>query len=144
MELVVALMVGGILAAVAVSGFGEVQGRMAARSARATFLSYHAQARALAVERGTLISLQVNPTSGIVSVREGCDGTGEVLESRDFGESFSVTVDTGGEVLRLCMTPKGVANPNLNTFGNQGTVAFVRGSDSESILLLPLGQVVTP
>jgi type II secretory pathway pseudopilin PulG len=144
MELLVAVVVAGILAAVAVSGFGEVQGRLAVRSARASFLSSQAQARALAVERGGLVSLVADPAGDVVSVRAGCDGLGAILESLDYGESFTVDIAHGGGDLTLCMTPKGVASPSLNSFDDETTVAFWRGSSSAEVLLLPLGQVIVP
>jgi prepilin-type N-terminal cleavage/methylation domain-containing protein len=143
-ETLVAVVVAGVLAAVAFSGFGGVQERLGVRSARAAFLSSHAQARAYAVERGTLVRLVADSGSDEVSVEIGCDGLGDTLESVDLEESFAVNIELEAGELSLCMTPKGIANPTLNSFGNEVTVEFVRGSASSSVVLLPLGQVVVP
>ncbi|MEX1258097.1 MAG: prepilin-type N-terminal cleavage/methylation domain-containing protein [Gemmatimonadota bacterium] len=144
MEMMVALVVAGVLSAIAVSGFGDVHGRLTVRSARAAFLSSHAHARALAVERGGLVSLVADAGSGVVSVQVGCDGLGAVLESRDFADSFAVELEVSGDALSLCMTPKGVASPALNSFNDEVEVAFVRGTASVAVVLFPLGQAVTP
>jgi prepilin-type N-terminal cleavage/methylation domain-containing protein len=143
-ETLVALVVGGILAAVAYSGFGGVQGRLAVRSARAAFLSSHAQARSYAVERGVQVRLFADPDTDEVAVELGCDGLGGVIEFLDYGNNFAVDLQTNDGDLSLCMTPKGIANPALGSLGDEATVSFVRGGSSTSVILLPLGQVVIP
>lgn len=144
LELVIVLMVGGILTAIATTGMGGVQATLAVRSARASFLSHHAQTRALAVERGGLMSLVVDPAADRVTIRTGCDGSGDVVEMRDFGDQHGVEIGTGGGSVTMCMTPKGVASPNLNSYGNEARIEFTRGGDTLAVVLLPLGQAVTP
>jgi len=144
MEMLIAMVVAGILGAVAVSGFDGMQGRLAVRSARSAFLSSHAHARALAVERGGTVSLVVDVESQEVSVQGGCDGLGDVLESLDFASAFAVRLEVPGGSLSLCMTPKGVASPALNSFNDEVQVTFTRGTASAAVLLLPLGQAVAP
>lgn len=150
LELVIVLVIGGIMAAVVVGNLGGVQARMGVRSAESNFLSMHAQTRALAVERGIAVGLLASPGDGMVTVREGCDGSGTVLQSRDFGSEFGVTLDIGSGALLnigdgalvLCMTPRGYANPDGNSFENEARVNFVRGEHVRTVLLRPLGQAV--
>jgi prepilin-type N-terminal cleavage/methylation domain-containing protein len=143
LEMVIALMFGGILAGIAISGFGGTQGRLAVRSAQASFLSLHAHTRALAVERGVQVQLLVDPATDVVAIRLGCDGAGDILEARNFQDAHSVTVTTGGGTASLCMTPKGVANPSLNTFPQTPTrIVFTRGEATSEVTLQPLGQAV--
>jgi len=144
LELVVALMFGALLTSVAINSMGSVQGQFAVRSAEASFLSLHAQTRAFAVERGVQVQLVVNPQSSTATIRLGCGGGGEILQSRDFGEAYGVEITTGGGEASLCMTPKGVANPNLNSFNQELRVGFVRGGRGSAVVLMPLGQAVRP
>jgi hypothetical protein len=67
-----------------------------------------------------------------------------VLESLDFAGAFSVELQIPGDGLSLCMTPKGVASPALNSFDDEVEVAFVRGTASAEVVLLPLGQAILP
>jgi len=145
LEVVIALMFGGILAGIAISGFGGTQGRLAVRSAQGSFLSMHAHTRALAVERGVQVQLQIDPATDMVAIRLGCDGAGDIVESRNFQDAYSVTVTTGGGTASLCMTPKGVANPSLNAFPQTpARIVFTRGEAASEVTLQPLGQVVRP
>jgi len=145
LELVIALVFGGILASIAMSGFGGAQGRLSVRSAQASFLSLHAQTRALAVERGVQVQLLVDPATDVVSIRLGCDGGGDIVESRNFEDAYAVTVTTGGGTASLCITPKGVANPSLNAFPQTpARIVFTRGEAASEVTLLPLGQAVRP
>lgn len=119
-----------------------LRGSLAVHSARARFLELHGRSRSLSVERGIPISLMVDPNAQMVTVREGCTPTGRVVESRDMNLSYRVEVDTGGTPLRVCMTPRGYADPGSNSFQERGTVTFWRGTIRASVVLLPLGQAV--
>jgi len=144
LELLIVLLIGGILTAAAFTGLGGVLGRIAVRSAESEFLSLHAQTRALAVERGLSMQLITNADPGVVSIREGCGGTGTLVERRDFEAAHRVVVQTDPTPLSVCMTPRGFADPNLNSYGQEGQVEFGRGTVTRSVLLLPLGQAVRP
>jgi prepilin-type N-terminal cleavage/methylation domain-containing protein len=144
LEMVVTLMFGSVLAAVAYNSLGGVQARIAVRSAQSNFLSMHAHTRALAVERGAPMRLVADAGGQVVRIEVGCAGGGDVLESRDFASSYGVSVEMEGEILGLCMTPRGFALPASNTFGQEGRIEFVRGPHSSAVVLLPLGQAVVP
>ncbi len=144
LEMVIALLFGAVLASVAVTGLGGVQGRLAVRSAQSSFLSSHAWARALAVERGMPVQLVVDPADRTVTIREGCDGSGDEISSRDFGEAYQVTITTAGGPVSLCFGPRGVALPNLNSFAGQSRIDFVRADRASAVVLRPLGQALVP
>lgn len=144
LEVVIVLAIGALVAGIAVANFGDVQARIGVRSAQSNFLSMHGQTRALAVERGRAIRLRVDPTSGMVSIEEGCGDGGVVIESRSFAAVHAVTLETGGGPLWVCMTPRGYADINANSFSQEARVNFVRGDRASTVVLLPLGQAVTP
>lgn len=142
-ELVVALVVGGILAAVAVNAFGGVQHRTALRSAESTFVSLHAQARALAVARGTMTRVEVDAganTAAVVVV--GGDGP-ETIRTVDFRSEYGVEIQTAQSPISLCMNPRGIGAPTVSgCYGDSAEVTFQRRGHTTSVEILPLGQVV--
>ncbi len=144
-ELVMVLAVGGILMGIVLGSFGEVGSRMSVRAAQNAFLSAHAQARALAVERGEVVRLVVSPSTATVTIERGPVGSIEILEILDLGADNNVSLATsGGTPVTLCMTPRGYADPTCNSFNASATVDFSRGGRVSRVRLLPLGQVETP
>lgn len=138
LELLIVLVVGGLLSMVTIRSFSQVHGNLGARTAQSTFLGMHAQARGMAVERGQRIILTVTPSTGIVTLEEP-DGT--VVRSRDFSEDYDVSIETdGGGIVRLCMTPRGYAEPACGNVSARVELRFVRGGRTRSVALLPLGQ----
>ncbi len=138
-ELVVVLMVGSILTSIAVTRFSSVSGRFATRGARQTFMAMHARARAQAVEYGGTVRLNLDPEGDSVWLSRG----GEVLERLDFGVEFNVDVRTSTDSsLRLCMNARGFADTECNNFTSPVTVGFVLMSDTASVRVLTLGQMV--
>lgn len=141
---VVWVVIGLTIAAVPVVVFGgslaSLQGRMAVRSAQSRFLSLHGLSRSLAVEWGTPVSFVSDPETQTVTV--SCDDNGRILESRDFKLSYRVDLLTGGGVVRVCMTPRGYADPGSNSYTSEGRVNFLRGAHAASVVLTPLGQAV--
>lgn len=143
-ELIIVLAIGGIVTGIVVMGFGGLQTRTSVRSAQTNFLSMHAQTRAMAVERGIAMRLTVHSDGGVVRIEEGCDGAGDVVQSRDFGGSYNVTIQASGGELWLCMTPRGYAEASRNSFAQEARISFVRGDQVASVVLFPLGQAVRP
>lgn len=138
-ELLIVLVVGGLLSMVTIRSFGQVHGNLGARTAQTTFLGMHAQARALAVERGESIILTVNPGTDTVTL-ERADGT--VVRTRNFAQDYDVSIqtDSGASTVRLCMTPRGYAEPSCGNVATRVEVRFVRGGRTRTVALLPLGQ----
>jgi prepilin-type N-terminal cleavage/methylation domain-containing protein len=145
LEVVIVMSIGALLVAITMNTFPGMQARLGVRSAQTNFLSLHAQTRAVAVERGRAVQLIADPETHTVSIRVGCAGNGELLESRDFQESYGTTIGTGGAgTVSLCMTPRGYADPNGNSFALQARISFQRGGETSVVGLLPLGQAVIP
>jgi prepilin-type N-terminal cleavage/methylation domain-containing protein len=136
LEMIVVIAIGGVLSALVMLAFSQVQGQLATRSAQSNFLSLHAQARSLAVERGALSEFEVADATGLVTVRVG----GAVVNQVDMGDEFAVTVSTsgGGGGFTQCFTPRGIAD--LNCVTATRTVTFTRGNRTTQVEVLPLGQ----
>jgi len=137
-EMVVALVVGAILLGIALQAFGGLQQRMSTGQAMRTFQGLHARARAQAIETGSLARLWVDVAGDSVTLRR----SGNVLETVRFRSELGV--DLRGTSFILCMGPQGYANPDCNSFSSPVTLAFVVGGESESVQLLPMGQLVLP
>ena len=138
-ELVVVLMVGSVLTSIAIQSFNGVSGRFATRGARRTFMSMHARARAQAVEYGGTVRLHLSPGGDSVWLSSG----GDVLEVLDFGDEFNVDIHTStGSELKVCMNARGFADTGCNNYTSPVTVTFSLASDSVSLRVLTLGQVM--
>lgn len=140
-ELTVVLFIGAALLGLIGGDLVGMQGRMAVRFAQSRLLSLHGQSRDLAVERGIPMRFVADPSTQTVTIEEGCSGNGRVLESRDFNLSYRVDMYTGGEVLELCMTPRGYADPAWSSFTDTGRVTFLRAGHTSSVVFSPLGQL---
>ena len=138
-ELVVVLMVGSVLTSIAITEFNGVSGRFAVKGARQTLMSMHARARVQAVEFGQTVKLHVDPGGDSIWLSRD----GEVLDVLDFGKEFNVDIQTSTDSeVRVCMNARGFADTGCNSFMSPVTVTFVLSSDSASVLILSLGQMV--
>jgi len=138
-ELVVVLMVGSVLTSIAITEFNGVSGRFAVKGARQTLMSMHARARVQAVEFGQTVKLHVDPGGDSIWLSRD----GEVLDVLDFGKEFNVDIQTSTDSeVRVCMNPRGFADTGCNSFTSPVTITFVLTSDSASVLILTLGQMV--
>ena len=138
-ELVVVLMVGSVLTSIAITSFNGVSGRFAAKGARQTLMAMHARARAHAVEYGQIVRLNLDPDDDSVCLSRA----GEVLEVLDFGEGFNVDIRTSTDAeLSVCMNARGFADMGYNNFDSLLTVTLSLASDTTSIRVLTLGQMV--
>lgn len=138
-ELVVVLLVGSILTSIALQSFGGVTGRYAVTGAQRTLMGLHARTRAQAVELGTTVQLNLDPAGDSVWVSRG----GDVLEVLDFRAAFEVDLVTStSSTVELCMSARGFADTACNNFTSTVTVTFALTSDSASVRLLTLGQMV--
>jgi len=138
-ELVVVLMVGSVLTSIAITEFNGVSGRFAVKGARQTLMSMHARARVQAVEFGQTVKLHVDPGGDSIWLSRD----GEVLDVLDFGKEFNVDIQTSTDSeVRVCMNPRGFADTGCNSFTSPVTITYMLTSDSASVLILPLGQMV--
>lgn len=136
-ELVIAMVVAVILLDVALSASGPALDRMSVSSARTTFAALHARARVRAVERGRNVSLYVDPATDSAWV---ADGT-EIVEAIAFRTTSGVDVTTDSR-LELCLSPRGYADTDCNSFNSAVAVGFARNGASSQLEVRPLGQLV--
>lgn len=136
-EMLVALMIGGILAGIVFRQQEPARARAAVRSAVLQFNSMHALARAAAVERGAAVLFIVDPIGDSVAVRQGS----ELIETLHFDTELSVDVRAPAE-LRVCMTPRGLANPDCGNVQVAREVELRRHDALRTLRLLPYGQVL--
>ncbi len=147
LEMIVVIAIGGVLTSIAILAFSQVQGQLATRSAQNNFLSLHAQARAVAVERGVPVQLVIDAGGDEVRIEwTGPDGL-EVLNRLNLGQEFdvNVTIPSGSTTspARVCFTARGIANPGCGTVTEITRVRLQRGAGDQGIReveILPLGQ----
>ena len=137
-ELIIAIMIGAILTSMAVKGFGSTSTSLAVSQARNVFNGMAARARAQAIESGTRTILIASITGDSVMI---LGQGGQIVENVRFAEELSVDIQASATTIRLCMSPRGYADTNCNSFSSTITVTFVAGSSSESLEILPLGQI---
>lgn len=137
-EMLVVVLVGAILASIAMSGYARVQSRLAVRSARDTFASLHSRARAHAVERGVAARFNVDASGDSVWISSG----GTRIDGLDFRSAMGVDIRSSPSSVTLCMTPRGYADPGCNSFTSTVTFSFAQGAESTTLSLRTLGQLV--
>jgi len=136
-ELLVVVVLGTILTSMALKGFGMVANQASAREARGIFQGMVARTRAQAIESGMLTMLIADAQGDSVMVL----ANGRIVENIRFGEELGVDIQTSQRLTRICMTPRGFANPDCNSFSSTVKMAFVRGPKEKTIEILPLGQI---
>jgi prepilin-type N-terminal cleavage/methylation domain-containing protein len=136
-ELIIAIIIGGILTSMAIKGFGLVSDQVSAREARHIFQGMVARTRAQAIESGLRTILIADAQGDSVLIV----GNGSIVEKVRFGEEMGVDIQSENRMTRICMTPRGFANPDCNSFNSTIKMAFVRGTMHQSIEILPLGQI---
>jgi prepilin-type N-terminal cleavage/methylation domain-containing protein len=135
-ELLIAVMLGLVLATIAFRGFSGYMGKASARGARNTFAALHARTRANAIEMGTTVQLNVDRDKDSVWVQRGTTR----VETLRFGGDLGVDIQGSG-TLRLCMNPRGFAESACNSFTSAQSVVFAAGTDTAGVELRTMGQL---
>jgi prepilin-type N-terminal cleavage/methylation domain-containing protein len=135
-EMMVVVVLGAILTQMAVKGFGDVWSDIQAREAVGVFHGLVSRARAQAIESGmpTMLLADIAGDSAMIVAN------GAIAETIRFGE-LGVDIQAAGGNVRICMTPRGFANPNCNSFSSPLKIVFLRGTKADTMEILPLGQV---
>ncbi len=136
-EVLVVVVIGTILTSIAVKGFGMVSAQASAREARNVFVGMVARTRAQAVESGQTTILFADARGDSVMILAG----GRIMENVRFGEEMGVDLRGTQDVTRICMSPRGYADTGCNSFNSAVELAFVQGQKSESVAILPMGQI---
>ncbi len=137
-ELAIALTVGLVLLGIANSAFGEVRTRFASQQGLQVFQSLHARARAQAVEGGVSTQLWIDsPGDSMWITRRG-----QVLETVRFDEELGVEIVASPSFFRLCMTSRGFADTDCNSFNGAAKIEFSQGLNARSVAILQSGQLI--
>jgi len=138
LEMIVVVGIVSILAGMVVQAFGGVSASLSTRSSREALVALKAVARARAVERGTTAKLIIHMTDDRAYVIQN----DTVRRSINFLTEFGVTVSAGSvDSLVLCMSPKGYADLDCNSFTTAVTVGLTQGGSTRSVTILPMGQI---
>lgn len=137
-EIMFALVIGGVLTGIAVSSVAPIMDKQAVQSAQKSFVSMHARARALAIERGTTARFHVHMGGDSIWVSQG----GQLVESMDLHRLKGVTLHSGRSEVNLCMTPRGYADPDCSSMSSSVSVRFTRRTEGAQVMIQPLGQLI--
>jgi hypothetical protein len=138
-ELMVALTIGLLLTGIVFARAEPAREAAAVRSARQGLVTLHARARATSVERAQRVLWAVDPVGDSAWIQRGT----ERIETIRFGSQLGVDV-VAKQGIVLCMTPRGIANPDCGTVRSVVDIEFKRGRSISRVTLLPLGQLIEP
>jgi len=137
-EMTIALVVGAILTSIALVSYRNASGRFSVRGARNSFVTLQARARADAIEGGRNTWLVADMGGDSVYLERG----GTTLETMHFDDEFHVDLRSSSGSFRLCMTPRGYADPDCSgSISSIVTLQFWQNADSCSVQILPMGQL---
>jgi DhnA family fructose-bisphosphate aldolase class Ia len=125
------------MTSIPLKGFGILANQLSTREARGMFQGLVSRTRAQAIESGMPTMLIADARGDSVMVL----ANGRVVENVRFGEELGVDIQAPHTLVRICMTPRGFANPDCNSFSSAIKMAFVRGPKTNTIEILPMGQL---
>lgn len=137
-ELITVILIAGVLVTIAFSAFGTVSRRYAAREARSTFAALHARSRAQAIEYGQTIRFRAETAGDSIWIERN-DTT---LETIRLMTEFGVDLVSSDASLLLCLNSRGYGDESCSDFDAATTFLFATSSDTTSLEMLPLGQLV--
>jgi prepilin-type N-terminal cleavage/methylation domain-containing protein len=142
-ELVIVILIGSILVGVALSTFQNAQSQFAARGAKTMYATLHQLARARSIETGTttLLLVDTNGDSAFIVA------SGGVTDVTNFRRELNVDLRSSPARFRICMTPRGYADPECPAIADTGLsspldLEFWQNADSSTVTILPMGQLV--
>ncbi len=109
------------------------------RSAEHVFRALSARARAHAIERGTMVRLNIDPVGDSVWITRG----NVTVESYDFRAELGIDLNTNKGAASVCMTPRGFADPNCSS-PSVFLTYFEAPGVTRVVKMLPMGQIVEP
>jgi hypothetical protein len=69
---------------------------------------------------------------------------GVTLESIRFDDELGVEITGSPNFFRLCMGPRGFADPDCTSFSSGARLVFAQAGHADSVVILPMGQLVYP
>jgi len=136
-EVLVSVTIGVILTGIAMLSPNGARSGYAISGAERAMGALTARARAQAVERGTVVRLNVDPETDSIWV--SLDG--EVVAGQNLMRDFGVDVNVEGGRFHICFTARGFADPSCSSSSGTQVVQFSRAERTEEAMILPLGQV---
>jgi hypothetical protein len=137
LEMMVVVLLAAIIAQMTYKGFGMVWSQVSAREARTVFHGLVSRTRAQAIESGMRTVLLADAAGDSVMIL----ANGRIVENVRFMEEMGVDIRGPERVTRICMTPRGFANPLCNSFDSTIRMTFVRGLRSDTVQISPMGQL---
>jgi Tfp pilus assembly protein FimT len=136
MELLIALGLIAVMAALAVPRIGNALQRERVRSARGAVETMHAKARAAAIQRGRRAALVIQSNTLLVLTRHpvtgGLDTVGSV---EDLNSRYGVTITTSRDTLMF--DPRGLGMESGDT-----KISVRKGPFTEAMVISSLGRVL--
>jgi prepilin-type N-terminal cleavage/methylation domain-containing protein len=141
-ELAVVVMIGGVLAAIAIPQFSRHTSHRAAINARDAFIGTAAHARAAAIRSGEEVLLQVDRDNARVLTTLRRDGS-TVAPPLDLRTGALRGEIVGNGAFTLCYSPRGFTLPGCGTTDPDSIVGFVspEGRDTAWVRIT-LGRAV--
>ena len=134
MEMLLVVMIGSVLLAMGTREFNSVSNQRAVANAANAMVLTASQARSEALRTGRLVYMWVRPDSGLVRVATASQGIA-LLDADDYASQIT------GSSLAVCYAARGYALPGCTNVTSSQTITFVRGRDSSTVVVMPLGQV---
>ncbi len=143
-EMFTAMVLIAVLSSIAFGKFNKSSANRSAVGARDAYVWLGRRARALAIQRGTVVRMTLNPTTEQARLWLGQTGVKPVLGSGiSFRNDFKVNVATSsGDSIVVCYSPRGFAlTGTCTTSGLPKTATFSRAGQFAVATVQPLGQV---
>ena len=138
LEVIIVLMIGAVLLSVMVGKISDMRSVLSAVAARQSYLALHSRTRAQAIEFGSTARLILDVPGDSAWIVQG----GNTIETYRFApDGVDVQSSSVDGLVQMCMTARGYSEPRCNSFGESVTLTFVTAGSSESLELLPVGQV---
>lgn len=139
LEMLVVIVIVSILVGMVVQSFGGVSANLSTRSSRESLVALKAVARARAVERGSTAKLIIKVADDRAYVIQSDTIRRSISFKTDFGVTLSE--ETNVDSLVLCMSPKGYADLDCNSFTTAVTLTMTLGGSARQVTILPMGQI---
>lgn len=115
-----------------------MRGVLSAVAARQAYLALHARTRAQAIEFGSTARLMLDIPGDSAWIVQG----GNTIAAYHFSnDGVDVQSSSSDAVVQMCMIARGYSEPRCNSFDGSVTIHFVTAQVTESVVLLPMGQV---
>ena len=143
-ELVIVILIGSILVGIALSGAQRAQSGYAARGAKTMYATLHQLARARSIEMGETMRLIVDSNGDSAYIQHADNSVTDVTK---FRTELNVDIRSSPVRFRMCMTPRGYADPDCPALGDTAIsgpviLEFWQNADADTVIILPMGQLV--